>query len=197
MKKHEMTTNEQNAMIEEFLKLVNGATEMWIRAGEILIQLSDADPHVYDYIIEKCPTLNAGILGNFEKMGRRILHPQLLVSGSNPGYQKLAKLPFSLQERFIDEPVPLMIETDHGPDVLLVKARDLTRDQAKQVFASDRLRTEGEQRAYLTDIKQKARNVTPPQSSAPSYVIKNGKAIINGVEFTGKQLLMIASELTK
>lgn len=192
--KNSMTLTAQNAKIEEFVGLYTKGVEAWMRAGEIIVELVEADPHVFDYIIQQCPFLNAGVLGQFEKMGRKILHPQLLLTNS-PGCQKLSRMPFSIQERYLDEPIPLIVQTESGTDVLLVKAKDLTRDQAKQVFATNRLRTEGEQKALLIEARSNAARSVG--SSVSQYTIKNGKAIIGGIEFTGRQLLMIASELTK
>jgi hypothetical protein len=136
------TLTNQQAQIDAFITHFRRGVEEWITAGEILVQMVEQDPYVYDYIIQQCPQINAGILGRFEQMGRKTLHPQLLLTAS-PGFAKLQKLPFSLQERYIEEPVPVIVHTADGTDVLLVKAKDMTKEQAAQVFAPGRIRTEG------------------------------------------------------
>jgi hypothetical protein len=188
-----MKITAQQDRIQQFITLFKEGVEAWIKAGEILVQMVEEDPYVYDYIIDQCPTLNAGILGRFEQMGRKTLHPQLLLTAS-PGFAKLQKLPYSMQERYITEPVPIIVHTDEGTDVLLVNAKDMTKEQAAQVFAPGRVRTEGEQKAWLMQQRSNnARNVT--ESVQVPWKIKGSKVIINGVEFTRKQLHVILAEM--
>jgi hypothetical protein len=167
--------------------------EEWITAGEILVQMVEQDPYVYDYIIQQCPQINAGILGRFEQMGRKTLHPQLLLTAS-PGFAKLQRLPYSLQERYIEEPVPVIVHTEDGTDVLLVKAKDMTKEQAAQVFAPGRIRTEGEQKAFL--VQQASHRASDKKESVDRpWKIRGHRAIINGVEFTRKELYAILSQM--
>ena len=186
-----LTQTESEQKITEFITLFKEGVNAWIKAGEILVDLVENDPHSYDYIIQSCPQLNAGILGRFEQMGRKTLHPQLLLTAS-PGFARLTRLPFSMQERYIEEPIPLIVHTDEGTDVLLVKAKDMTKEQASQVFAPGRLRTEGEQKAWL--MQQKSNNARPVTSSKP-WSIKGSKIIINGLEFTRKELTAILAQM--
>jgi hypothetical protein len=181
-----LTLKQQDEFIVQFIDLFRQGVEAWIKAGEILVELVENDPHVYDEIIERCPTLNAGILGRFEQMGRKTLHPQLLLSAS-PGFDRLRKLPFSLQERYVSEPVPVVVNTQHGTDILLIKAKDMTKEQASQVFAGNRIRTEGEQKALLAQ-QESAKAAPAPVRQSP-YLIKGRK-----VEFR-EPIVLTASEL--
>ena len=190
-----MTVNAQNALIKEFIELFSKGVEAWIRAGEILVQLVEDDPHVYDYIIQKCPTLNAGILGRFEQMGRKTLHPQLLLTAS-PGCDKLRKLPYSMQERYLTEPVPVVVHTDNGPDILLIEAKNMTKEQANQVFAPGRIRTEGEQRAWI--IQQRSNAAKPVGSNVTPWKIKGGRVEFQaGASLSAGELATIITQLTK
>lgn len=186
-----LTKKESNQKINQFIALFRDGVNAWIKAGEILVELVEADPHTYDYIIQQCPQLNAGILGRFEQMGRKTLHPQLLLTAS-PGFSKLTRLPFSMQERYISEPIPLIVHTAEGTDVLLVKAKDMTKDQANQVFAPGRLRTEGEQKALLM---QQQSNAARPVTTSKPWSIRGSKIIINGLEFTRKELTAILAQM--
>ena len=193
--KNTLSLTAQNERIATFIELFKAGVEAWIKAGEILVELVEADPHTYDYIIQQCPQLNAGILGRFEQMGRKILHPQLLLTAS-PGFAKLQKLPMSMQERYIEEPIPLIVHTEEGTDVLLVKAKDMTKDQAAQVFAPGRLRTEGEQKAYL--MQQRSISARPVGSSLPAWKIKNGRVEFQaGATLSAGELATIITQLTK
>lgn len=192
-----MDTTTQNKKIAQFVKLFKDGVDAWIKAGEILVELVEDDPHAYDYIIQQAPSLNASILGRFEQMGRKSLHPQLLLSAS-PGFARLQKLPYSMQERFIEEPIPLIIHTDNGTDVLLVKAKDLTKDQATQVFSANRLRTEGEQKAWL--IQQRSNSVrtvgdvSPWRLTGDSLIVRTSSG---EVRFPRSQLAAFVAQLTK
>lgn len=190
-----MTTAMQNKHITSFIDLFRQGVDAWIKAGELLVELVETDPHVYDYIIQKCPTLNAGILGRFEQMGRKTLHPQLLLSAS-PGFSKLSKLPYSMQERYVTEPVPIIVHTDNGTDVLLVEAKNMTKEQANQVFAPGRIRTEGEQKAWLMD--QRSRKASPAGASGPAWSIKNGRVHFKeGASLSAGELATIITQLTR
>ena len=186
-----LTKKESNQKINQFITLFKQGVDAWIKAGEVLVDLVESDPHTYDYIIQQCPQINAGILGRFEQMGRKTLHPQLLLTAS-PGFAKLTRLPFSMQERYISEPIPLIIHTAEGTDVLLVKAKDMTKEQANQAFAPGRLRTQGEQKALL--MQQQSNNARPVTTSKP-WSIRGSKIIINGLEFTRKELTAILAQM--
>lgn len=190
-----LTVNEMNTKIDSFIALFKDGVEAWIKAGEILVELVEADPHTYDYIIQKCPTLNAGILGRFEQMGRKTLHPQLLLTAS-PGFAKLQKLPFSLQERYIEEPIPLVVHTEDGTDVLLVQAKNMTKEQAAQVFAPGRIRTDGEQKAWL--MQQRSMAAKPVNKPEAAWVIKNGRVIFRETtSLSAGELATILAQITK
>jgi hypothetical protein len=191
-----LTTKQQNSKINQFVELYTQGVEAWVAAGEIIVELVEADPYVFDSIIAKCPHLNAGILGKFEQMGRKIIHPHLLMN-SSPGTERLAKLPYSVQQRYIDEPIALVVHTEHGTDVLKVKAKDMTSAQAKQVFKQDRIRTEGEQKAYMMDQESRTAIVKPSSNSTP-WSIKNGRVIFQqGASLSAGELAMILTQLTK
>lgn len=187
-----ISRTELNQKISEFITLFKDGVNAWIKAGEILVAMVEGDPHTYDYIIQECPQLNAGILGRFEQMGRKTLHPQLLLTAS-PGFAKLTKLPFSMQERYIDEPIPLIVHTDEGTDVLLVQAKNMTKEQASQVFTTGRIRTEGEQKAWL--MQQRSNAAKPAEKSSKPWSIKGHRVTINGIEFTRRELAGILAQM--
>jgi hypothetical protein len=180
--------------IAEFGTHVGAGIESWIKAGKLLVELVGQDPDVYAKIIAKNPHINAGVLGRFEQMGRGMLHPQLLLAHT-PGLNKLAAMPYSVQQKYVEEPIPVIVETGAGTDVLLIKAREMTAGQAAQAFASNRLRTEGEQKAWLLDQRQ--RRAVPVSNTSP-WRIKNGKVEFRaGATLTASELCAIISQLTK
>jgi hypothetical protein len=88
----------------------------------------------------------------------------------------------------------MIIETDDGVDVLLVKVKDMSRDQADQCFAPDHVRTEAEQRAWLIDRRANAaKNVTPDSFS---WRIKGGVVEFSkGAKLGRKDLMAILVKL--
>ncbi len=168
--------------------------ESWTKAGELLVEMLDENPHAYDYILAACPTMNAAILGKLEAIGRKTLHPQLLLT-SGPGVSRMEKLPISMQERLLTEPVPLVVMTDNGPDILLVKAKDMSPDQVRQVFDRDRIRTEGEQRTILAEqMSRKAVSKNTPKSVP--WRIKGRKVeILEPVTLTDSELFQILAQI--
>jgi len=192
---NELTKTQITEKIQSFASLCQQGIDAWIKAGEILVELVEADPQVFDKIIEFEPRMTAGILGKFEMMGRKVLHPQLLISDS-PGFEKLSQMPFSVQERFLNEPIPLVVETESGTDVLMVSAKNMTANQARQLFGKGRIRTEGEQKAWLVD--QRAKHAKPVGSNIPAWSIRGGRVVFTeGATLSAGELATIITQLTK
>jgi hypothetical protein len=193
--KNKMTLTQQQAKIQEFADLCQQGIDAWTKAGEIIVELVESDPSVFDKIIQFNPAMDAGILGKFEMIGRKVLHPHLLINDS-PGFIGLSEMPFSVQERFMKEPIPLIIETDNGTDTLLVDAKNMTRFQARQAFGKGRIRTEGEQKAWLMD--QRSKKAKPCGSNIPAWVIRGGRVQFNeGATLSAGELATIITQLTK
>jgi len=189
-----MTAKQQNAKIAEFSQAVADGMEAWQRAGDIMVELVDADPHVYDYIGQQCPSMTPGMLNTFERIGRGQILPALAMDNS-PGSRKLKSLPISLQQRFETEPIPLIVMRNDEPDVLLVKREDMTAAQANQAFRNGRLSTEGEQRAWIEDYKMKSSTAKPAGSEAASWEIRGKVLVVGNVRFSQKQLLSFAAQM--
>jgi len=193
--KTKMTLATQQSKIQEFAELCQKGIDAWTRAGEIIVELVEADPQVFDKIIEFNPNMDAGILGKFEMMGRKVLHPKLLLNDS-PGFDALSEMPYSVQERFLISPIPLIVETETGTDVLMVDAKNMTRNQTRQVFGKGRIRTEGEQKAWLMD--QRAKKAKPCGTNIPAWIIRGGRVQFNeGATLSAGELATIITQLTK
>jgi hypothetical protein len=195
--KHEiktMTNIEQNSKITELAQAIKDGGDAMQRAGNIMVELVDADPHVYDYIVQQCPSMTPGMLNTLERIGRGQILPALAMDNS-PGSRKLKSLPISLQQRFETEPIPLIVMRNDEPDVLLVKREDMTAAQANQAFRNGRLSTEGEQRAWIEDYKMKANTAKPAGSEAASWEIRGKVLVVGNVRFSQKQLLSFAAQM--
>jgi CRP-like cAMP-binding protein len=182
----------KSATVDQFLTLFKEGYDAWVKAGEVLVELIDANPQVIDEILDRYPDINAGVLRQFEKLGRKQLHPLLLLE-STPGESRLARLPYSEQVRHIDKPVEIIVETDAGPDTMQVETKHLTRLQSEQVFAKDHVRSLAEQRAWLMDRRE--RSVTDALQTHPWRIVGKNQVEVAGVRLTRKQVLEILKEL--
>lgn len=192
-----MTTKiiSHEAKVKEIIDLYREGVEAWTKAGEILVELVDEDPQTYDYIIQQEPRINTGVLSKLEQIGRKTLHPQLLMT-SSPGYHKLKRLPFSLQERYTKERIPLLVHTESGTDVMLVDAKDMTKEQAAQVFDRDRVRTQSEQKAWLMQHESNERKKHKP-NPARAWRIKGRKVeFCEGATLTSKEIATILAQIS-
>ena len=190
-----MSADEQEAKIGQFIEAFNGSIASMQKAGEILVELVEADPHVYDFISNRAPTMTPGMLQILERVGRGQILPTLAMD-SSPGGLKLKGLPLSAQTRYETEPVPLVVETDNGPDILLVQVKNMTVKQARQAFTNGRLRTEGEQRAKLIEDRSNASR--PAKEVEKPWKIVGGKLhVTGGVILTAGELASILSQIAK
>jgi hypothetical protein len=103
----------------------------------------------------------------------------------------------SSQKRYEIEPVPLVVETASGTDILLVDVKNLTKLQARQVFTNGRMRSEGEQKAFLIEQASKERRATKT-TEIPAWTVKNGRVIFQkGATLTAGELATIITQITK
>ena len=182
------------AEVNKFIAAYQRGMEAWEEAGKIIVAIVDADPHAIDDIVRLCPALTPSIIHIFERIGRGLLLPALAMDTS-AGAARLRELPLSAQKRYETEPVPLVINTQTGTDVLLVDVKNMTRDQAKQVFAKGRIRSEGEQKAWL--VEQQSRSV-PITQNAPAWRVRNGRVIFEkGATLTAGELATIITQIAK
>jgi hypothetical protein len=200
-----MKTNNENtsvlafdlqAEVNKFIEAYQRGMNAWEDAGKIIVAIVDADPHAVDDIVRLCPSLTPSIIHVFERIGRGLLLPALAMDTS-AGASKLRDLPISMQRRYEVEPVPLVIETDKGTDILLVDVKNLTRDQARQVFAKGRIRSDGEQKAFLVEQQSVARRLTKT-TEIPAWRIKNGRVVFEkGATLSAGELATIITQITK
>jgi hypothetical protein len=163
----------RNEKISEFARCITSGIESWVRAGEIVAEILAADPAAVDDLCKAVPGLPKDVIYRFESIGRKEVHPRLLLSAS-PGVRRLASMPYSLQSKHIDDPIEVLIDKDGGADRLLVKAENLTPDQCRQVFSKTHIRGLSEQRAFIESEKQ-ATAIAKIEPEQTPYYITGGK----------------------
>lgn len=183
-----------NSDANQFVKLVMEGIDAWTRAGEIAARAIAENPNFIDEVCDACPDITPEAVKRFQAIGLKKLHPQLAISEA-PGVRRLRKLPFALQEQFVKAPIELVVLRDKGGvEVLKVDVRNLTPDQAAQVFTEDDIRSAAEQRAYIED--RNAKRIAPPTRANLPYRHDSKKLIVmEPCTFSRKELAKILAEM--
>lgn len=188
----ELTPNPEH-YIHLFLELYQKGKECWINAGKTLAEAVDKVPGFMKLMEEHCPQFPPRFLNRMLDLGRGALHEELLLASSK-GENALAKLPYSWQEKYVKQPVELLLKKDDKWDTLLVPVADLTPDQVHQVFDGSGVRTIAQQRVYLEN--QWARKTAPPKQANLPYRIVQGKLVVmQPVTLNRKELAKLLSEM--
>lgn len=179
--------------IENLKRSIEAGIQAWEDAGKEVVRLLDIDQMTLEEIAEKAQSdlITVNVLAQFERIGRGQVMPKLLVMDF-PASKHLQRMPLSEQQRLLDGTVDLLVIRDNGTDTLVVKARDLTKDQCKQVFSKDGVRSLGAQRAFIEDRRKKI----PCSAASPAWQIKSGRVIFNtACELTRQELAVILAQL--
>ena len=190
--------NIENSKVSQFKDLIFEGIEKWVKAGEILVDLLDSDKLTYEQICTECDGITPDIIARFEQIGRKQLHPRLLVNTSS-GYKRLMQMPYSIQEKYSKEPIPVLVESSTGADQILIKAEDLSPHQCSQVFKRGGIRDLGAQRAYIKEqdrIAKEAREAEVECEHVSPWFVKGNKVIIRQTcQMDKGELLKILAEI--
>ena len=179
---------------EKFVELVLQGIEVWMQAGEIAAKAVEADPEFVDRVCEICPDINEETVNRFVLMGLKKLHPQLCLS-ETPGVRRLRRLPYSLQEKHVKDPVDLVVKNDDGKvEILKVDVRNLTVDQSAQVFSVEGVRSHAEQRAWIED-KATKRVVPPVNGDLPYRITGRELVILNPCRLPRRDVARILADM--
>lgn len=176
---------------QQFCRLIQQGIDAWTDAGKLLVAMIEAEPNARQTILDLNPDVTEEILARFEAIGRNQLHPKTLLNNS-PGMRRLRALPFSEQTKFLQQPVPVLIKTQAGVDTLNVAVKNLTAQQAMQVFTPNGVRSAEAQRAWI----ESRRNGKRPAQGAP-YTIKGSKVTFRAdCEMTARELAQVLAQLS-
>jgi hypothetical protein len=124
--------------------------------------------------------LNVPNLEFFRKVSQGAVVPEVYVNfiGMPAIMRKIASLPVGDQKKITDgKKLKVMLRAG---DFVMVSAEEMTNAQSKQVFASDHIRNDSEQAAWLIERDQHAETVTP---SDPIMVDRKRNGIVVGELF--------------
>ena len=177
--------------IAEFTTLIAAGVEAWLRAGEIVVRSLDADPEWIDKVCLRCPEITPETVLAFDRVGRKKLHPRLLLS-NKPGAARLRSLPIELQEKYLVAPIPVLIKNGAKVEDLAVSVWNLTVEQCRQAFDGDSLRSLGAQRAWLESRQPSG---LPLEVSEPYRIRGHMLEVMEPCRISVKKLLALAGEM--
>jgi hypothetical protein len=155
------------------------AVESIVRVATIYVEAIDAEAGAKDaFAAALGDVVPAGAWAQLEAVGRRALHPRIMLGTAGRYSARLRRLPYSDQKKALEERVE-MLAADGTP--LLVEAAGLSPEQFEQVVAADHIRSLAEQRAWLERRPQAAQ----PEAERLPYRLHAGKVVFTrGVEMT-------------
>lgn len=152
------------SLLSEGLQKINEACILYV-------ELIDNMPHARRQFQDACPEVPAEAWYAFELVGRSAMDYRLLWGGGR-AQLKMRRLPRSVQTALLDDGVEV---ADVNGDKRIVPADMLTKDDIKQVFCGNRIRSVTEQIIWLK------RNAKIQGEAAPDeadYYISNGKLVV-------------------
>lgn len=143
-----------------------------LKIGAIIRRLDDLD---FDMETLRLPNINY-----FRKVAYGKMIPELFVNlvGAPIVLRKVANLPLIDQKRISDgKPVKVILQ---GGDHMLLRVEDMTNEQARQVFASDHIRSDSQQAAWIVERSQVAKSKA---SASPVMLDRKRHGIVVGDTF--------------
>ena len=178
--------------VHQIATLFTDGIEAWRKAGEILVQLYDADPDNRAKIKSDLCAFPSGALNTLERIGRKKLVPQVYAS-AGIGFKRLQSMPYDVQERCLKAPVDLLVIDNEGrADTLKVNIKDLSKEQAAQVFGATELRDLSAQRAYLADARAKS---APQRVEDAFRLLKDRLVVVRPCELSRQQLTSLLAQM--
>lgn len=133
--------------IDDFLTEIRLGVDFFFSAGQKLVLMLGEDPHVFEEIIERSRVswITMDVLKGFEMIGRRQLAVQAMFLPKHV-LNRMIELPIEEQERLLEKPVSVSAGLRQGFHTRVNKpVSQLTRREAKQVFAANGVQSESDQ----------------------------------------------------
>ena len=177
--------------VAEFKKVFSGAIEGIVKASEIYVKAIDENPLNKVKFIESCSDfIPTDAWAGFEAIGRRWMHPKLLMGGGGKYSKNIKKLPYS-DQRQIFEGARFDMLTSSG-EILKVDVRQIEPAQAEQMFDKSHIRSVAEQKAFI-----ESRKPDKPSNSVevPYTFVRNGVHFTKDTVVNKEQLRRILQEI--
>ena len=176
--------------INAFGEVFTAGIESIVKAAKIYVDAIEANPANADKFKDHFrDTIPPGAWSGFEAVGRKWMHPKLLLGGGGQYAHKIKRLPYSQQERVFEGGRFELLT--NGGETLHVDMREVTKDQVDQLLDGNHVRNLAEQKAYV-----ESRAVEPQQEAVLPYSIHDGKVTIRrGLTLTRDEVRRIWREM--
>jgi hypothetical protein len=185
--------NDQTDEIDLFINACGDLLENLERVGVLAAQAIARDPQFPDKVHARCPDLTPPFILRMEAVGLGKLHAKFALAEC-PGVSRLKRLPLAIQERYVENPVSLLVQQTSGSwDTLQVDVRNLTSEQARQVFSSDGVRDESAQRTWIE--ARRIKDNIPSAHDLPYRIQQKELVVTEPCRFNKRSLLKIIDQL--
>jgi len=157
----------------EFKDALQAGVNGLVQAGEIYVEALDEDPRNADkFRDEFTDWVPASAWSNFEAIGRKWIHPRLVMGGMSDRKKTslIKKLPYSTQERVFERERFQLLTADG--DTLQIDLMEATIEQAEQLCDGSSIRNLSAQKAWT---EARAAAVSQESAEVLPYTIIGGK----------------------
>lgn len=123
----------------------------------------------------------------FSRIGVKYI-PELF-GASGAGVAALRRMPLDVQKKYVNAPVPVLVNPSGTWEELPIDVNNLTPEQVKQVFNGDHIRSAAEQRAWIESERTQALTATPPKHNPPYRVVKNEMVVMVPCRISKREML--------
>lgn len=173
-------STDTDALLLELRECLAVTVSAIVRIGAIVQRLEALE---FDLSSIRIPNMDY-----FRKVAHGKMLPEVFVEmiGSPLIMRRVSQLPLPDQRSIVGgKPVKVMLS---GGDHLLIAPKDMTTEQAKQVFASDHIRSDAQQVAWLVDKSQRKPSAVdhrPVLLDRRRHGIVVGETFISATELAG------------
>lgn len=181
--------------VEDVLEKIMNGFESLKAAAKIMVEKFNEDPLNAEIFYNAAAEagISTGFLRRLEAVGRKTMDHRLLSGTVCSHITQIRKLRADLQKRVLDGEKFDYLSADGTPMKICLK--DCEKWQADQMYASGRIRTLPEQKAWL-EAKKSELKITSSEHKVPW--VQKGKYIIfeAGAKLTYKEIRQLALSLT-
>lgn len=166
----------QRDLIREFEAAYNDVQDGIVRAAEIYVQAVDADKANRERFAKHfADTIPQDAWDKLEAIGRKYIHPKLLMGFGGRHAKRIRKLPYHVQEQILaGEKFDYL--TASG-STLKIDALGCTESQARQLFDTTRIRPVPDQRAWI-EAERMERQLAKADEAEPYEILRKKKEVL-------------------
>lgn len=157
-------------------RAIEGAANSIVEMANLYVAGIDQNPKWADIIKDRMSAVvPPRCWAQYEAIGRKWVHPQLVIGTGSRNDAKLKRLAYSLQERIFTGERFELLTADGG--TLLVDLRELDVGQIDQMIDGSEIRTLSAQKVYLESLRMKQVREEEPEAGLPYRVVGKGRSL--------------------